>query len=167
MDITKYKYHYLFLWILALQAMGALIGFITGSEIHIWYATLQRSPLSPPDYVFGIVWTVLYLMIAVCGWQIWRCNQPNTSGLKTLFIAQLLLNWLWSPLFFSFHQIALAFLCLLLIVALVITLISKSYHGLPTVSLLLIPYLLWLLFAGYLNFYIWAHNVTTLSAAAL
>ena len=124
-----------------------------------WYLTLNRSQLTPPNYIFSIVWSFLYCLLAISGWLIWQ-SKPfvNLPLLKKLFIAQLILNWSWTPLFFTYHLIDLALICLALIVILVVILIIKSYKNLIAVSLMLGPYLLWLLLASYLNFYIWQYN---------
>lgn len=155
----KKSYLSLIIWILFLVVMGYSIGLLTQGSVNTWYLTLHRSPLSPPNYLFGIVWTILYIMIAMSGWLIW--NAKSFKGLnliKIAFITQLILNWSWTPLFFSYHLIDMALICLLLITILVTFMIVQSFHTIKGVSLLLTPYLLWLLFAFYLNFYIWQYN---------
>lgn len=153
------KYFYLLLWIALLLLVGSFLGMLTKTNIDSWYLTLNRSPLSPPNYLFSIVWSILYIAIATSGWIIW--NSGSFTGLrliKTLYIIQLALNWAWTPLFFNFHQIGAALVCLLLIIITVIGLIIYSYKKINVAALLLLPYLLWLLFAAYLNFYIWQFN---------
>ena len=158
--MTKYKSHILLIiWITALIFIGSSIGSLTKSSINSWYLTLDRSPFSPPNYLFGIAWTILYSMIATSGWLIWRSGPFSKLKLiKMLYTIQLLLNWSWTPLFFTYHLTGSALVCLLLIVTFVASLIILSYKKLYSVSLLLIPYLLWSLFAAYLNFYIWLYN---------
>ena len=72
--------------------------------MNIWYKTLNRSTLTPPGYVFGITWTILYSMIGLCGWIIWS-QRPTQKliSLKSLYLLQLFLNWTWTPLFFKYH----------------------------------------------------------------
>lgn len=151
------KYISLVLWILGLLLMGSLMGAVTKAELDTWYSSLQRSPLTPPDYVFGIAWTILYVLIALCGWMLWQ--QSASRKLKTVFIAQLLLNWSWTPLFFYYHQVGLALVGLLFMDLLVAVMIYLSYPRMKGVSFLSVPYLAWLLFATYLTFYIWRYNV--------
>ena len=94
----------LIIWIVALIAIGGVIGSLTKPEISTWYSTLNRSPVTPPNYVFPIAWTILYGIIGASGWLIWREQQlPKLTAIKTLYVAQLILNWSWTPLFFSYH----------------------------------------------------------------
>ncbi len=149
----------LILWIVALIAIGGVIGSLTKPEISTWYSTLNRSPLTPPNYVFPIAWTILYGIIGACGWLIWRPQAfPKLSIIKTLYVAQLILNWSWTPLFFHYHLTRLSLVVLVAMDILIVTLICLAYPKMRAVSLLMIPYLSWILFASYLNFYIWWYN---------
>lgn len=149
----------LILWITILLLVSSAIGALTKSSIDSWYVALNRSPLTPPNYMFGIVWSILYVMIAISGWMIWRSEYtPKLKAIKTLYITQLLLNWSWTPLFFGYHLVGTALICLIVITIVVALLIIKSYKNLVTVSTFLTPYFLWLLFATYLNLYIWLYN---------
>jgi tryptophan-rich sensory protein len=159
MNTRNNSYVSLAVWIIALLLMGWLIGFFSKSEINIWYSTLHRPPLTPPNYVFPMVWTILYAVIGICGWIIWR--KPEFSHLrlvKNLYATQLILNWMWTPLFFYQHLIGLSLLNIILLVIVVSLIIYFAYRNIKTVSMLMIPYVLWLLFAAYLNFYIWQNN---------
>lgn len=139
--------------------IGSSIGFSNKHGIDTWYLTLNRSTLTPPNYVFSIVWSILYAMIGISGWIIWQSrNLKGLRTLKTLYFFQIILNWSWTPLFFSYHLTGFSLICLAMIVISVTILISRLYKNLIAVSLLLTPYLLWLLFASYLNFYIWQNN---------
>lgn len=159
MDAKNKSYLSLIIWIASLILIGSSIGLLTKSSVDTWYITLNRSPLTPPNYLFGIAWSILYGMIATSGWLIWR-SKPFASLhlIKILYVLQLLLNWSWTPLFFTYHLTGLALICLSLIIILVALLIMKSYKEINIAALLLIPYLLWLLFAAHLNFYIWQYN---------
>ncbi len=149
----------LIIWIVALIVIGSVIGSLTKPEISTWYSTLNRSTLTPPNYVFPVAWTILYGIIGACGWLIWR-NQafPKLSIIKTLYVAQLILNWSWTPLFFHCHLTGLSLVVLVAMDILVCALICIAYRKIKVVSLLMIPYLSWILFASYLNFYIWQYN---------
>lgn len=149
----------LIIWIVALIAIGGVIGSLTKPEISAWYSALNRSTLTPPNYVFPIAWTILYGIIGACGWLIW-CAQafPKLSVIKTLYVAQLILNWSWTPLFFHYHLTGLSLVVLIAMDILVGTIIYLTYPKIRAVSLLMIPYLSWILFASYLNFYIWQYN---------
>ena len=149
----------LIIWILGLIAIGVVIGSVTKPNISTWYSTLNRSTLTPPSYVFPIAWTILYGMIGACGWLIWRNKAfPKLSVIKTLYVTQLILNWSWTPLFFHYHLTGFSLVVLGLMDILVGALIWLTYRNMRAVSLLMIPYLLWILFASYLNFYIWQYS---------
>lgn len=149
----------LIIWIVALIAIGAVIGSLTKPEISSWYSTLNRSSITPPNYVFPVAWTILYGAIGACGWLIWR--KPSFSKLsviKTLYVIQLILNWSWTPLFFHYHLTGLSLIVLGAMDILVGMLSFLAYPKIRAVSLLMIPYLFWILFASYLSFYIWWYN---------
>jgi benzodiazapine receptor len=128
-------------------------------SISTWYSTLHRSPLTPPNYVFPIAWTILYGIIGACGFLIWRApSSPELNIIKILYVNQLILNWSWTPLFFHYHLTGISLIVLGAMDILVSILIWLAYPKIREVSLLMIPYLLWILFATYLNFYIWWYN---------
>ena len=146
----------LIIWVVALIAIGWIIGSLTKAEISTWYNTLNRSSLTPPNYVFPVAWTILYGAIGACGWVIWRePSFPKLRVIKILYVVQLVLNWSWTPLFLHYHLIGLSLVILGSMDILVGIIIWPSYPKIRSVSLLMIPYLLWILFASYLNFYIW------------
>ncbi len=149
----------LIMWIVLLIAIGGAIGSLTRPEISTWYSNLHRSILTPPNYIFPIAWTILYGIIGACGWLIWRPQAfPKLSIIKTLYVTQLILNWSWTPLFFHYYLTGLSLVVLGAMNILVCALICLSYRKMKAVSLLMIPYLSWILFASYLNFYIWQYN---------
>lgn len=158
MDNVSKNYTSLIVWVIGLIAIGMLIGNLTKGGMDVWYLSLNKSPLTPAGYVFGIAWTILYAVIGITGWLIWRSRSAHVRSIKIVYIAQLFLNWSWTPLFFTYHLIGVSFVCITLIALLVSFIILKAYKTLPIVSLLFVPYLLWLLYATYLNFYIVQHN---------
>ena len=132
-------------------ALGGLGGWLTSSSIPGWYATLVQPAGTPPNWVFGPVWSVLYLMIGASFALIWHRKLIGKNKPTFFFSAQLLLNLIWTPVFFGFRQMeaALAVIILLWIfIALTIRACSKIS---PTAALLLVPYLLWVSYATYLN----------------
>lgn len=152
-------YFSLIIWIVALIGIGWVIGSLTQSEINAWYSTLNRASLTPPNFIFPLAWTILYGMIGACGWRIWReTSFPKLRTIKALYVTQLILNWSWTPFFFRYHLTGLSFIVLSAMDILVGALIWLSYRKMKTVSLMMLPYLLWILFASYLNFYIWWCN---------
>ena len=149
----------LIIWIVALIAIGGVVGSFTKPEISTWYSALNRSTLTPPNYVFPVAWTILYGIIGACGWLIWRPQAfTKLSVIKTLYVTQLILNWSWTPLFFHYHLTGLSLVVLVAMDILVCILIWLACRKIKAVSLLMIPYLSWILFATYLNFYIWWYN---------
>jgi len=159
MNAKNKNYLSLIIWILALIAIGGVIGSFTKPEISTWYSTLHRSTLTPPNYIFPIAWTILYGIIGACGWLIWRASSfPKLKALKTLYVIQLILNWSWTPFFFRYHLTGLSLLILGAMDILVATLILLAYSKIRSLSLLMTPYLFWILFASYLNFHIWWCN---------
>ncbi len=159
MNAKNKSYFSLILWIVALIAIGSIIGSLTKPEISTWYSTLNRSPLTPPNYVFPIAWTILYAIIGICGWLIWSAESfSQLKVIKILYIIQLILNWSWTPLFFRYHLAGYSLVCLLFMDIVVGMIVYLGYANIRSVSLLMIPYLLWILFATYLNFYIWQYK---------
>lgn len=160
--VKKYNYYSLFIWVITLQLIGFLIGRITQSSIDTWYIAIQRSSLTPPNYIFPFAWITLYIMIAIAGWLLWaRTDLRHLISIKiskVFYILQIVSNWLWSPLFFYYHLTGVALFCIILIIVFTSVVIYKAYNDLSLVSLLLTPYAAWSIFACYLNFYIWFYN---------
>ena len=124
-----------------------------------WYAGLVKPAWNPPNWLFGPVWTVLYLMIAVSGWLVWR--EAGFSGARTallLFAVQLVLNATWSWVFFGLRRPDLAFAVIVLLELSILGLIALFRPFSMTASLLLVPYLLWVGFASVLNATLWRLN---------
>lgn len=149
---------HLMTWIFLLQGVGFFMGQLTQANISPWYNSLLKSSLTPPGYVFGIVWTLLYVMLGISGWLLWQDTRENKQ-LCGLFVVQLLLNWLWTPLFFYYHWVGVALVCLLGIVLLTSCLMRLAHRKKRVVFFLLLPYWLWVCFAAYLNGYVWVFNV--------
>ena len=114
-----------------------------------WYAQLAKPSFNPPGWIFGPVWTALYIMIAIAGWHLWHENRNGWA--MRLWWIQLILNFAWSPIFFSAHQIggALVVISVLLIVIIAIIAITFRQHRL--VTWLFVPYAAWVAFASVLN----------------
>ena len=124
-----------------------------------WYGSLIKPALTPPAWIFGPVWTLLYTMMAMAAWLVWRRHGlADAIGPLGLFLGQLALNALWSYLFFGLQRPGLAFIDIVALwVAILATLIAFwRFH--PPAGLLLLPYLLWVSFAIYLNFQFWRLN---------
>ena len=137
-------------------AIGALA---TNSSVKTWYPQLRRPEWTPPNWLFGPVWTTLYLMMALSAWLAWRGSNSGVPRFALiLFGIQLVLNALWSVVFFGLRKIGPAFAEVLL---LWMMLIATAVSFLPLSLLaawLLIPYIAWVGFASYLNYRIWQMN---------
>jgi len=120
-----------------------------------WYQNLPRSKLSPPSWVFGVVWPVLYLMMGISLFLVWKNPKcyPFCPPL-VYFLLQLALNLTWTTLFFKYRLIGWSLASLFLIIVLTAITIAKFYPISRLAAGLLVPYLLWLIFASYLNSYI-------------
>ena len=134
--------------------------FLSMSKIDTWYVNLKKSSLTPPGYMFSIFWIMLYILMSISVWIILASLQKDKqfSLPIILFIIQLILNFLWSPLFFKYHLIYESLFLLFVIWIIVLIIIYLFYSINKIASILLIPYIIWLSFALYLNFYIAINN---------
>jgi tryptophan-rich sensory protein len=130
--------------------------FISGDSIG-WYHTLNHPSFSPPDRLFGPVWTVLYIMIGSVGGLLWQ-ERSESVTLFCFFIAQLFFNLLWSPLFFIGEHIGWAFVDIVALWISLLILIVLAYFKKKLIAWLLFPYFGWVSFAGALNFFLWRLN---------
>lgn len=124
-----------------------------------WYAQLIKPPFNPPAWVFAPVWTLLYLLMAIAAWRVWCDGSWHEHRVAlTLFVVQLTLNGLWSPLFFGLRRMDLALLDLLLLWAVLLATIFRFRRTSKLAAALLLPYLAWVTFAGVLNYSLLALN---------
>ena len=139
-------------WVALLQLVGFGLGQVTRSN-SIWYHSLYKSFLTPKDIVFPIVWTVLYIMLALVGNFLWRYrDEPKAKRIWNLYVIQLLLNWAWTIIFFGCHLIGLAFLLIVAMILINMNIVLKAKKKYYFAANMMIPYILWLAFAGYLSF---------------
>lgn len=135
--------------------VGLIIGLITSSSIQ--YNTLIKPVLAPPSILFPIVWTILYVLMGV-SYGILESKSLVNSEIKFIYYLQLFVNAMWSIIFFTFEWRLFAFIWLLILILLIIIMIIKFYNKDKVAGLLQIPYLLWALFASYLNLSIYILN---------
>ena len=121
-----------------------------------WYANLAKPDWTPPSWLFGPVWTVLYIMIGVAGWLVWR--EAGWSAPLLFWGAQLVFNTAWSVIMFGAHKIGWALADLVLLWLAVVGFILAAWPISSTAALLFVPYLAWVSFAGALNFAVWRLN---------
>lgn len=142
-------------WILLSEAVGGLAGLLTREGVKLFNATAVQPPLSPPEWVFPIVWGILYALMGISAARI--ALTENKRGLN-LFIIQLVVNFFWSLLFFNAATYAFCAVWLVLLWWLVALMILAFYKADRLAAWLQIPYLLWLTFALYLNVGVWLLN---------
>jgi len=152
-------------------------------SIGTWYATLAKPALNPPSWIFAPVWTLLYILMGIALFIVWKkdwqvkselladCDKSwnpwtrafwsgdwQKQNIIAIFAVQLVLNVLWSYIFFGLHQPGVAFFELIVLWISILYLIINFYRVSKTVAWLLLPYILWVTFAGYLNWAIWMGN---------
>lgn len=149
--------------IVGCELVGILGSVFTVSSIPSWYATLNKPSFAPPNWVFGPAWTLLYFLMGVSFYLIWRQGWKNkkvkTAGIY--FLGQLGLNFVWSPIFFGLRSPVLALLVIIAMWALIVMTIRKFYPLSRWAAYLLMPYLFWVSFASILNAAIVALNWPT------
>ncbi len=146
-----------FIGVFAAGIVGMLF---VGQSVGIWYANLNLPPFTPPTVAFPVVWTFLYLITATACAIVWRKEPQNdhTEGWVRYFFVQLFINAGWVIFFFGFHSITVAFVDNFILVFIVLGLTASAWEIDRTVTYLMLPYLLWVVFALYLTMEIWSLN---------
>ena len=146
-------------WILLAEAVGGLSGWLTRNGTKIYQQSIAQPPLSPPGWVFPVVWTILFALMGISAARVYLAppSKERSQGLN-LFIAQLVVNFFWSPIFFNLQAFGFSFFWLLILWGLVLWMIFAFRKVDPTAAKLQIPYILWLTFAAYLNLGVWFLN---------
>lgn len=145
-------------WLLLSFAVAAL-GAFASVQAASFYRQLAQPPWAPPASVFGPVWSVLYALMGVAAWLVWReGGWRRQGGALGVFVLQLAVNALWSWLFFAWHQGALAFADIVLLWLLIVATLIGFWRVRPLAGVLVLPYLCWVSFAAALNFAVWQLN---------
>ena len=150
-------------WLL-ISFIAAAIGAIASIDASTFYSQqLSRPDWAPPANVFGPVWGILYALMGISAWLVWRSRgfHSNKTALVT-FISQLIMNALWSWIFFAWHHGALAFADIIFLWLLIAATIVAFWRIKPLAGALLIPYLIWVSFAAALNYAVWQLNPSLL-----
>lgn len=140
-------------------AAAAVIGGLAASSAGDVYGQLARPAWAPPSWLFGPVWTTLYVLIAVAGWLVWR--RAGGSGVRvamTLFVVQLVLNAARPPLFFAAEMRLVAFIEIIALLAVITVMIAAFARGSRSAAALMVPYWVWVAYASALNFSLWQLN---------
>jgi tryptophan-rich sensory protein len=146
--------------IAACQAAGLVGSLFTFSAINNWYIYLNKPSFNPPNWLFGPVWTILYTLMGISLYLIWQkgIKYKKVKQAAGIFVLHLVINALWSIIFFGFHQLLLSLFVIGLLLALIVILIRRFYPIQPWAAYLLVPYLSWVSFAMVLNFELWRLN---------
>jgi tryptophan-rich sensory protein len=159
MTMTKTKQFLGLIGWLVLSFAASAVGAIASIQAQSFYGQLVQPAWAPPPAVFGPVWTVLYALMAIAAWLVWRVGGGRSNRLAlSFFLVQLAFNALWSWLFFAWHLGALAFADILLLWILIVATLVSFWRIRPLAGLLLVPYLLWVSFAAALNYSLWQLN---------
>ena len=150
----------LFICIVLCQSVGLIAGYLTNTENNVWFDTINKPSWNPPGYLFGPVWTVLYLLMGFSLWIIWKSDAPEFKKLEAelFFAAQLFLNFWWTIIFFMFKSPLWAFVEIIVMIVLILVTIFKFAKISKTAAWLLVPYISWVCFAAILNFNLWILN---------
>jgi tryptophan-rich sensory protein len=132
--------------------LGTIAGLFTSQAVPEWYASLNRPSFNPPNWIFGPVWTTLYILMGISLFLVWK-QEPGRNRNRAIgvFLFQLLLNFLWSFIFFYFNEIGLALIEIILLWISIVVMLVLFYRVKPLAAYLNIPYLLWVSFATVLN----------------
>lgn len=136
---------------------GLISALLTRNNMNI-YDKISTPPLSPPGILFPIVWTILYILMGISAARIYTANNNKWSSSLSVWSVQLIVNFLWSILFFNYQAFLLSFIWLVLLLILIMIMIILFYKIDKAAGLIQIPYFLWVTFAGYLNFAIYLLN---------
>jgi tryptophan-rich sensory protein len=138
---------------------GGLGAVATTPEIEGWYKTIEKPAWNPPDWIFGPVWTTLYILVAIAAWLVWKPAGFKAAAIPlSLFTLQLLLNIAWSWIFFGMHQPGWAFAEIMVLWLAIVATTVTFFRCSCVAGWLLVPYLAWVSFAAVLNFTIWRLN---------
>jgi len=136
-------------------------GVFTAKAIPTWYTKLKKPSFNPPNWIFGPVWTLLFILMGIAAFLVWRqgFDKKEVKTALGIFIFQLFLNLFWSIIFFGIHNPAVAFTEIISLWSAILALILAFYQISKTSAYLLIPYILWVSFAAYLNYAIWQLSI--------
>jgi len=154
--MQTYSISYLIVFLVICLAAGGLGGLATAKAVREWYPGIKKPSWTPPSWLFGPVWTLLYIMMAVAGWLVW--SKAGFGVALILFAAQLALNTIWSFLFFGMKKPGVAAIEIVMLWDAIAATIVFFWMVDPRAGLLMVPYLIWVSFATALNFRIWTLN---------
>lgn len=137
-------------------AVGSMSALFSGNMSS--YSILDKPAFSPPGFIFPIVWTILYILLGISSYIVYSSNSPNKPKALLIYGIQLFFNFCWSIIFFGLDLYLFAFIWLIALIFIIIIMIRQFYIVSPLAAYLQIPYLIWCIFAAYLNFSIFILN---------
>ena len=137
-------------------AVGSMSALFSGNMLS--YSILDKPAFSPPGFIFPIVWTILYILMGISSYIVYSSNNPNKPKALLIYGIQLFFNFCWSIIFFGLDLYLFAFIWLIALIFIIIIMIRQFYIVSPLAAYLQIPYLIWCIFAAYLNFSIFILN---------
>ncbi len=159
-EVTGWQWAVLAGLVILCNAVGIGAALATASSVRNWYPTLRKPSWTPPSWLFGPVWTILYIMMAVAAWRVWLAGNgfDGASFALTLFFVQLFFNFVWSFLFFTAKSPGWAFAEIVLLLASVLATTAAFARHDAVAAWMFAPYIAWVSFASALNFAIWTMN---------
>lgn len=152
------KYLSLIIPIVVCLAVGMTAGVLQSDAVQTWYPHLNKSALTPPDAAFPVAWTILYILMGISIGLILRDKKPGYPAVTALFAAQLAANFLWSILFFTFHNPVAGLVDISILLILLLVYARRAWPLCRACAWLFLPYIAWVAFAWYLNLYVVLHN---------
>ena len=158
--INKVNLIALMTFIILVQITGIIGGIFTAKSVSTWYVSLNKPSFQPPNWIFGPVWVFLYFLIGISGFLVWsmRRKQGKNQSPLVIFIFQLILNGLWSFLFFALRNPFVAFIDICFLWITIVVMIIIFYRVSRISAFLMFPYILWVTFAAILNYSLWQLN---------
>ena len=155
----RFEWIGLVIFIAICMGAAALGAMATTPEIESWYKTIEKPSWNPPNWIFGPVWTTLYVMMAIAAWVVWKpAGFKAAAAPLTLFAIQLALNIAWSWIFFGMHQPGWAFAEIVILWLAIVATTVAFFRCSKVAGWLMVPYLAWVSFASVLNFTLWRLN---------
>jgi benzodiazapine receptor len=159
-NLRPFKWLHLVISILITEAIAVTASIFTISQIPVWYSAIKKPAFNPPNWLFGPVWTILYVLIATAAYLVWQRRDDSELYRKarSAYFIQLALNFAWSAVFFGKHQVLGAMVVIALLWISIVAIIYYFGKFNKPAAWLLVPYLLWVSFASVLNLYIYLLN---------
>lgn len=160
METRRYQWLALAGYLTACFLVSGISGYATAQAIPTWYASLSKPSFNPPNQIFAPVWTVLYALMGIAAWLVWRMpDSADRTRALVLFWLQLLLNFAWSWIFFHQHLIFAAALEIVILWFAILFMTMAYWRVYPPAGWMMVPYLCWVSFASILNWGIWHANL--------